>query len=310
MRIIFFGTPDFAVPSLQALFESGNDIVTVVTQPDRVKGRGHVMSQPPVKEFAARKGIPVIQPQSVRSPAFFEDLAALDPDVISVVAYGRIIPPQILKLPPFGCINVHGSLLPRYRGAAPIQWSIINGDEKTGITTMLMDEGLDTGDMLLQEETVITDDDNAFTLGSRLSEMGALLLVKTLKGLQDHSIMPLPQKGEPTYAPPLKKEDGKIDWSMPAKKISGLIRGTYPWPGAYCYIAGEKITIIRAGVAGDICDGVHGSIVKVSGAEMLVATGGGVLSVSEVKPEGKRSMSASAFLNGRRIKEGTSFDIS
>jgi len=317
MRTIFFGTPDFAVPSLEALLESGHEVLLVVTQPDRVKGRGHILSKPPVKEFALSKGIPVAQPQTVRSTDFFEALSALAPDVIAVTAYGRILPLPVLKLPRYGCINVHGSLLPKYRGAAPVQWAIINGEEKTGITTMLMDEGLDTGDMLLREETVISDEDNAVTLGKRLSEIGASLLVRTLAELEAGTLKPLPQTGEPGFAPPLKKEDGKINWSLPAKRIFDLVRGTHPWPGAYCFFKGEKITVIKAVVADAGAQGPFGRIEKpfgriekIAGENILVAAGEGILSVSELKPEGRKLMTAAAFANGRHIKEGSYFDLS
>ncbi len=309
MRIIFFGTPDFAVSSLKALLESGEDMLSVVTQPDRVKGRGHTLSGPPLKEFALSKGIPILQPPGIKSPSFLEELKALGPDVIVVVAYGKIIPASILKLPPLGCINVHASLLPKYRGAAPIQRALINGEARTGVTTMLMDEGLDTGDILLQQEAEIRDEDTAYSLGIRLSWIGASLLCRTLKGLKDGSIHPRPQTGTPTYAPPLKKEEGKIEWSLPAKKIFDLIRGIYPWPGAYSYLNKERITVIKARVV-DSDEGVAGRIEKVSQEGFSVGTGEGVLSVIEVKPEGKRSMPASAFAHGRNLKGGAFFDVS
>lgn len=308
MRIIFFGTPDFAVPSLKALVESGHDVVSAVTQPDRTKGRGHKLSQPPVKEFAISKGIPVLQPANVRSLSFVEDLSSLRPDAIVVVAYGKIIPPSLLRLPPKGCVNVHASLLPKYRGAAPIQWAVINGEIKTGVTTMLMDEGLDTGDILLREETEISDEDTAYTLGLRLSGTGASLLIRTLKGLKDNSIQPRPQTGETSYAPPLKKDEGRIDWRQPAKKIFDLIRGAFPWPGAYSYLNKERLNIIAARVINLNGSGIAGLIEKVSGDEFYVGAGQGMLSVLEVRPEGKRSMPAAAFMRGRRLREGVLFD--
>jgi len=308
LRIIFFGTPDFAVPSLRALLDSGNEVVAVVTQPDRVKGRGHRLSQPPVKELALSKGVPVMQPTGIRTPAFFEELSSLRPDSICVVAYGKIIPPSILKLPPLGCINVHASLLPKYRGAAPIQWAVISGEHRTGVTTMMMDEGLDTGDILLQEETEIKERDNALTMSERLSVMGASLLLRTLKGLQEGSVRPVKQTGEASFAPPLKKDDGKIEWTLPAEKIFDLIRGTYPWPGAYCYLAGEKITVLRALPAGRE-GGRPGRIEKIEGDAVVVSTGKGTLSLLEVKPEGKKSMPAASFMHGRRLKEGAAFEI-
>lgn len=308
MRVIFFGTPEFAVPSLKALLESGEEVVAVVTQPDKVKGRGHMLSQPPVKEEALLRGIPVLQPAGIRSDSFLNEISGLAPDVIAVVAYGRIIPPSLLSLPPLGCINVHASLLPKYRGAAPIQWAIITGETRTGVTTMLMDEGLDTGPMLLREETEISDEDTSQSLGMRLSHIGACLLVKTLVGIKDRSVNPVPQPDGESFAPPLKKEDGRIDWSWDAKKISDRIRGTYPWPGAYCFINGERITITKASVIDTGFQGAPGRISKVAGAAFYVETGKGVLSVSGVKPEGKKMMPAASFLNGRRLKEGARFD--
>lgn len=296
------------MPSLQALLDAGEEIVSVVTQPDRVKGRGHRLSQPAVKEHALSKGIPVIQPSDIRSCGFYEELSCLKPDIIVVVAYGKIIPPSILRLPPLGCVNVHGSLLPQYRGAAPIQWALINGEEKTGITTMLMDEGLDTGDMLLTEEVEIDEEDNAYTLSRRLSLVGASLLVKTLKGLQNKMIKPVPQSDKATYAPPLKKENGRINWSSSAREIFNLIRGTFPWPGAYCYLNGEKLHIIKAKAEHDCIKGPVGRIEQISGSDIRVSTGAGTLAITEVKPEGKKTMTAAAFAHGRHLREGATFE--
>ena len=308
MRTIFFGTPEFAVPSLQALIDAGEEIVSVITQPDRVKGRGHKLSQPPVKEHALSKGVPVIQPSDIRTSAFYEELSGLKPDIIIVVAYGKIVPRSLLKLPPLGCVNVHASLLPRYRGAAPIQWALINGEEKTGITTMLMDEGLDTGDMLLTEEVIIDEADNAFTLSRILSIIGASLLVKTLEGLQNKTIKPVPQSGKATYAPPLKKETGRINWSASAREIFNLIRGTFPWPGAYCKLNGEKLHIIKAKAENDPVGGPVGRILQISGGDIRVSTGAGTLVITEVKPEGKKIMPAAAFVSGRHLREGATFE--
>jgi methionyl-tRNA formyltransferase len=236
MRIVFFGTPAFAVPTLDALLESGEEVRAVVTQPDKKKGRSRLLTPPPVKERALEKTIPVLQPVNIKEPLFAEELAQFHPEIIIVVAYGKILPLKILKLPPHGCVNVHASLLPKYRGAAPIQWAIIRGEKKTGITTMLMDEGLDTGDVLLQEELSISDDDNAETLGRRLAELGASLLLKTIRAIKQESLKPAPQTGIPTFAPPLKKEDGRIPWSATAEEISYFVRGMYPWPCAYCIL--------------------------------------------------------------------------
>jgi methionyl-tRNA formyltransferase len=305
VRIVFFGTPLFAVPSLEALLESPEEIIAVVTQPDKRKGRDRIPSPPPVKEHALSKGIRILQPGRMKEPAFLDELSDLKPDLIVVVAYGRILPRLILGLPPRGCINVHASLLPRYRGAAPIQWALINGERKTGITTMLMDEGLDTGGILLQEETEISDSDNAQSLGKRLAEIGGALLVRTIARVKENSINPTPQTGAPSYAPPLKKEDGRIDWSDTAIGIFNFVRGMYPWPCAYCYLNGERIKITQVkAVEGE---GVAGRVEQAD-EELLVGTGGGLISMIEIQPEGKRPMAGREFLLGRRLKKGAFFD--
>jgi methionyl-tRNA formyltransferase len=308
MRIIFFGTPEFAVPSLKALENSGEDISAVVTQPDRTKGRGRRLSAPPVKEYAASRGMAVLQPLQVRSPEFLDSLSVLKPEMIVVVAYGRIIPPSLLRLPPHGCINLHASILPKYRGAAPIQWAIVRGETKTGVTTMLMDEGLDTGDTLLTAETQITPEDNALILGSRLSMIGADLLVETIRGMRDGSVKPVPQAGEPSYAPIIRKDDGRIDWNASAFELFNLARGMFPWPGAFGFLQGEKFTLIRTKVLGEGAKGVPGRIEGISGDELYVATGKGSLSVIELRPEGKQTMSGAAFARGRHLREGMQFD--
>lgn len=304
MRIVFFGTPEFAIPSLTALFQSEEEVIAVVTQPDKIKGRSHI-SSPPVKKFALDRKVRILQPVHINNPLFIEELSALMPDIIVVVAYGKILSTQILRLPRHGCINVHASLLPKYRGAAPIQWAIMNGEKKTGVTTMFMDEGLDTGDILLQEEVEIADHDNADTLSKRLADTGASLLLKSIKGLEMGHIKPFPQIGTPSYAPPLKKEDGRLDWSKTAIEIFNLVRALYPWPSAYCYLNKERIKIIKVKV-------LEGSgmphRVKKTGKELIVGTGKGLISIVELQPEGKRPMSATAFLQGRRLQEGAFFD--
>jgi methionyl-tRNA formyltransferase len=305
MRIIFFGTPSFAVPSLAALLQSGEDVIAVISQLDRKKGRGHKYSPPPVKEFAMNKGIMVLQPEHIKDIDFLNKLSSLRPEIIIVVAYGKILPPEILTMPSHGCVNVHASLLPKYRGAAPIQWAILRGEKKTGITTMLMDEGLDTGNVLLQEETEIYNGDNSETLSKRLAEMGASVLIKTLRGIKDGTVKPAPQIGTSSYAPPLKKEDGKIKWDNTARGIFNFIRGMYPWPCAYCYLNKERIKIIRAEVLEG--SGLPRRIEK-TGDKFIVGTGEGLISIIELQPEGKKIMSAKAFLQGRKIKEGIFFD--
>jgi methionyl-tRNA formyltransferase len=303
MRIVFFGTPVFAIPPLNALLRSGEEVIAVVTQTDKRVGRGRIPSPPPVKEFAKQQGIKILQPTSMKDPDFLNELSAIKPDLIVVAAYGKILPHQILKLPPLGCINVHASLLPKYRGAAPIQWAIIHGEEKTGVTTMLMDEGLDTGDILLQEEIEIADEDNAETLGKKLSEIGGSLLMKTIKGIKDSALKPVPQGGIPSYAPPLRKEDGKIDWSKTAKEIFNFLRGVYPWPCAYCYFNKERIKIIKVKILEG--SGIPRRIERAGKGELVIGTGKGLISIIELQPEGKRPMSALAFLQGRRLQEGS-----
>ena len=307
MRIIFFGTPAFAIPSLVALLQSEEEVIAVVTQPDKKKGRGRVSSPSPVKELAIDRGIKILQPVNIKDPLFLNGLSKIMPEIIVVVAYGRILPAQILRLPSHGCINVHASLLPKYRGAAPIQWAIINGEKKTGITTMLMDEGLDTGNILLQEETEISYDDNAETLGNKLAEIGASLLIRTIKGIRSGYIKPIPQKGTPGYAPPLKKEDGRLNWSKTATEIFNFVRGMYPWPCAYCYLNKERIKITRVKMLEG--SGIPRRVEK-TGEELIVGTGEGLISIIELQPEGKIPMSAKAFLQGRRLKEGAFFDES
>ncbi len=308
MAIVFFGTPQFAVPSLKALINEKEDIAFVVTQPDRIKGRGHTLSAPPVKEVALSLGLKVLQPESIRDETFYMTLKDLAPEFIIVVAYGKILPEKILALPKFGCINVHASLLPKFRGAAPIQWALIKGEKITGVTTMLMDKGLDTGDILLKAELDISDDDTSETLSIRLSELGAELLIKTIKGIRDGKIKPEPQKGEVSYAPPLKKDDGRINWEKSAEELFNFIRGMNPWPSAYSYLNGERIKIIKARKPIEYDISLNGKaigiIVKASDGQLIVQTGSGLLAIEELQPEGKKTMSAKAFLAGRKLKEG------
>lgn len=305
MRIVFFGTPAFAVPTLTALLHSDEEVIAVVTQPDKRKGRDRLPAASPVKELALQNNRTVLQPSTLKDPSFLEEISIMKPEIIIVVAYGKILPPGILKLPPRGCINVHASLLPKYRGAAPVQWAIINGEKKTGITTMYMDEGLDTGDILLQEETVIEDDDTAETLGGRLADLGAALLMKTIQKIEDRSLQRITQTGTPNYAPPLKKEDGKITWSKTAVEISNMVRGMYPWPCAYCYLKNERIKITK--VRASRGSGIAGRIEQ-AGEELVIGTGEGFITIIELQSEGKRLMAARDFLRGRRLQEGMFFD--
>jgi methionyl-tRNA formyltransferase len=305
MRIVFFGTPAFAVPSLTALLHSDEEVIAVVTQPDKRKGRDRLPVPSPVKELALQNHRTVLQPSTLKDPTFLEEISTTNPDIIIVVAYGKILPPGILKLPPQGCINVHASLLPKYRGAAPVQWALINGDKKTGVTTIYMDEGLDTGDILLQQETAIKDDDTAETLGRRLAELGASLLMETIQKIKDRSLQRIPQTGTPNYAPPLKKEDGKIAWTKTAVEISNMVRGMYPWPCAYCYLKNERIKITKVRASGG--SGIAGRIEQ-AGEELVIGTGEGFITIIELQPDGKRLMATRDFLRGRRLQEGTFFD--
>lgn len=300
--MVFFGTPDFAVPSLKALIHSGEEIGLVVTQPDKLKGRGHLLSSPPVKVFAEEAGLRVVQPGSLREEALREQLASLRPEFGIVVAYGKILPRTILDLPARGCINVHASLLPKYRGAAPIAWAIIRGEGRTGVTTMLMNEGLDTGDVLMRRELDIGREETTGSLTPRLAQVGASLLTETIKGVRDGSVRPVPQTGETVYAPPLRKSDGRIDWSRSAREISRVVRGMQPWPGAYCEIGSERVTLLRTEpVEGE---GTPGMVSEVAKDFFLINAGLGRLAVLDLQPAGKKPMSASAFIHGRRLTEG------
>ncbi len=319
MKIIFMGTPEFAVPSLRALVESGDEAVAVVTQPDKPKGRGLEVAPPPTKVLAERHGIPVLQPAKIKTEEFFNELKKFNPDLICVAAYGKILPKNILDLPHYGCINVHASLLPKYRGAAPINWAIIRGEKVTGITTMKMDEGMDTGDMLLKKEVPIYDEDTGETLSERLSEIGARLLIETIRLLKEGKLSPIPQvHSQATYAPMLKKEDGKIDWKKSAEEIRNLIRGAIPWPGAYTNLEGKLLKIYKARLVEDCgslndlpldhyprSQGKPGEVIKSQSGILRIATGSGALDLLEIQIEGGKKLETEAFLRGRRIKEGT-----
>lgn len=307
MRLVFMGTPDFASTSLEALLRSGDSVVGVVTQPDRPKGRGHILIPSPVKLVAQREKIPLLQPLKMKDPEFLQALAEWKPDIIAVAAFGRILPPPVLVLPPSGCINVHGSLLPKYRGAGPIQWAIINGETETGITTMLMDEGMDTGAILLQEAISITPDDTASTLSTRLAELGGRLLVETIAQLKAGTLVPRQQDSSlATSAPLLKKEDGAIDWTLPATALANRIRGLSPWPGAYTTVAEGSIWTIWSALAlpGQVTK-PPGMIVAVTREAIHVATGAGILSVMELQPANSRRMAVSQYLTGHPIAVGS-----
>lgn len=306
MRLVFMGTPDFAVASLEALLQSDDSVVGVVTQPDRPKGRGQILTPSPVKLLAQREKIPLLQPLKMKDPEFLQTLAGWKPDLIAVTAFGRILPPAILSLPPRGCINVHGSLLPKYRGAGPIQWAIINGERETGITTMLMDEGMDTGAMFLQEAIPITGDDTASTLSPRLAELGGRLLVETIARLKVGTLVSKPQdSSQATMAPLLKKEDGIIDWALPATVLANRVRGLAPWPGASTAVpGGDRWTIWRAQAIPGPATRPPGAVVAVTNEAIHVVTGEGVLAVMELQPANSRRMAVSQYLAGHPIAVG------
>ena len=307
MKVIFMGTPDFAVGTLKALIASEHEVAAVVTQPDKPKGRGKAMQYTPVKEVAVEAGIPVLQPVKVRDPQVVEELRAYQADVIVVVAFGQIIPKSILEMPKYGCINVHASLLPEYRGAAPIQWAVIDGKEKTGVTTMQMDEGLDTGDMLLVEEVALAENETGGSLFDKLCEVGADVLLKTLEELPKNTLVPKKQpKESPTpYAAMLTKEMGQINWDRSAAEIERLVRGLNPWPSAYTHLNGKTLKIWKASVKEGQAEEVqNGEIVNVTKKELLVKTGEGLLSLDEVQLEGKTRMPADAFLRGYAVEKG------
>lgn len=306
MRVIFMGTPDFSVGTLEALVQAGHKVVLAVTQPDKPKGRGGKMQYTPVKEKALEYDIPVFQPVKVREKSCVEKLDSYKADVIVVVAFGQILPREILELTPYGCINVHASLLPKYRGAAPIQWSIIDGETVTGVTTMQMDEGLDTGDMLLKTEVPLEPDETGGSLHDKLSAAGAKLCVETLKALEEKTVTPEKQGETPTkYARMLDKELGKIDWTKDAASIERLVRGLNPWPSAYTSWEGKTMKIWSAEVVDRESKAPCGTVAEVTKTDFSVQTGKGLLKVTELQIPGKKRMAADAFLRGYKMETGT-----
>ncbi len=308
MRIIFMGTPDFSVGTLEALVEAGHEVCLVVTQPDKPKGRGKEMQYTPVKEAALKHGIEVYQPRRIREAECVEKLRQYNADIMVVIAFGQIIPKEILEMVPYGCVNVHASLLPKYRGAAPIQWSIIDGEAVTGVTTMQMDEGLDTGDMLLKTEVPITAEETGESLHDKLAKAGAALCVETLAKLQEGSIVPEKQGESPTaYAKMLDKKLGNIDWTKSAVEIERLVRGLNSWPSAYTYWNKKVVKIWKASVTDENSNEQVGTVVKVEKDGFYVQTGNGILKVLELQIPGKKRMDAGAFLRGYTIEPGEVF---
>ena len=310
MRIIYMGTPDFAVPTLEALLQSEHEVIAVITQPDKPKGRGKAMQFPPVKQTALKYKVPVYQPIKVRDPEFISQMAEWKPDAIVVAAFGQLLPKAVLDLPRYGCINVHASLLPKYRGAAPIQWVIIDGEKETGITTMFMDVGLDTGDMLKKAVIPIDEKETGESLHDKLAALGGPLILETLKELEAGTAVRMKQDdSQSCYAKMLTKSLGNIDWSQSAVQIERLIRGLNAWPSAYTQCQGKVLKIWSADVLNQNIKGaVSGQVVKKDKKTLIVQTGEGCLSLKEVQLQGKKRMEIDVFLRGYEIDEGTIFD--
>ena len=310
MKIVFMGTPDFAKESLEAVYNAGHEIIGVVTNPDRPKGRGMKLESSPVKKYAESKNLKIYQPEKIRkNEEFIEEIRQLKPDVICVVAYGKILPKEILEIPKFGCINVHGSLLPQYRGAAPIQWAVLNGDKTTGVTTMHMDVGMDTGDMILKKETQIGDDETTGELWDRLSKIGADLLVETLQKIEEGTAPRIPQGDKFSIAPMLDKEMAKIDWeNRTAKEIKNLVRGLNPIMGTYSFLNDRKIKFWKVEVVSDnsFQNEKNGTVVKVDSKDGLyIKAKDGLIKVIEIQGENAKKMSIQDFLRGNKIEVGS-----
>ena len=306
MKVIFMGTPDFAAASLAALIGSKHEILAVVTQPDKPKGRKGELTPPPVKAIAVEKGIKVYQPVKVRESEFVEIIRDYNPDVIVVIAFGQIIPESILEIPKYGCVNIHGSLLPKYRGAAPIQWAVLDGEKESGVTSMLMDKGIDTGDILLKKSIKLAEDETSGSLFDKLMALGAETLLETLEGLEKGSIIPEKQGDSPTdYAKMLTKEMGLIDFARTASELDCFVRGMNPWPSAYTTLDGKTLKIWRAKPVAE--KGKAGSVLRVGKDSFVVGCGENALEIYEVQLEGKKRMSAGDFLKGTHIEAGKEF---
>ena len=309
LKVIFMGTPEFAVPCLEALNKK-YDIIAVITQPDRPKGRGQKLTASPVKEFAVNAGLTVLQPEKIKAPEFEKVLMELKPDLIVVVAFGQILSKRILDIPPLGCINVHASLLPLYRGAAPIHWSIINGETKTGVTTMFMDVGLDTGDTLLKSEVVISDETTTGQLHDQLMLLGADILMRTVDLLETGNVTRIKQDNTiTTYASLLTKTTERIDWSLTAKRIHNLVRGLDPWPGSYCNFNNNVFKIWKTKVYNNTnLATIPGTVVEITKQGFVVSTGAGLLEILEIQPAGKRRMSAKDYVCGHGLNINDRFE--
>jgi len=309
MNIIFMGTSEFALPTLKSLHQSLHSILAVITQPDKPKGRGQKLLISPIKQYALDSDLPILQPKTVNDPEFIESLKQNRPDVIIVVAFGQILSEIFLKIPKQFCINLHSSLLPKYRGAAPIHRAILNGDTKSGITTMIMDKGMDTGDILLMQETPIHQTDTAQNLHDTLSEMGGALVLETLKRLEENTLLPVQQDhNQATYAAKLKKEEGLIRWDQSATSLSNQVRGLTPWPGTYTLLKNKRLRIIKVQIGEGSPDDAPGKVARVTDVGIEVGTGQGRLIITELQPEGKKSMPTKSFLAGHKVERGTLFD--
>jgi methionyl-tRNA formyltransferase len=305
-RIVFMGTPQFAVPGLEALHQNGYDIALVVTQPDRPRGRGRKVTFSPVKSTARRLGYEIIQPASIKTAEFAAQIKSRQPDFQVVIAYGKILPENVLALPHIGTINIHASLLPKLRGPAPIQWALINGETETGVCSMRMEKGMDTGDILLTAKEPIKPDDTAGTVHDRLAVKGAAVLIDTLKAYADDSIQPIPQDhNHATYAPMLTKDDGLINWNNPAVSLVNFIRGVSPWPGAYTFWGDKRLKIFQSSAIAAEIPQPPGTVIKGFPDELRVATGEGVLSIQEIQGASGKRMAIKDFLKGHRIPAGT-----
>ena len=308
MNIVFMGTPEFSLPTLQKLYESDHDVVSVVTQPDRPRGRGRESTPPPVKQFALDKRIPVLQPIKCTNLEIVKTLSALNADVFIVVAFGQILDKNLLALPHYFCINLHSSLLPKYRGAAPINWAIINGETETGVTTMKMDAGLDTGDILLSRKVPICNKDDALSLHETLAHQGSSLVMETLNQLDSGSLKATSQNSDlASYAPKLKKGDGLIKWNQPAVKIHNLVRGLTPWPGAFSFLGSKRFKICKTETKNCDLSDQPGIILRISEDGIEVGTQNGRIVITELQPEGKNKMDVKSFLAGHKLITGNKF---
>ena len=310
MKVVYMGTPDFAVGALESIIKAGHEVVLVVTQPDKPKGRGKEMQMTPVKKCAVEHNIPVFQPVKIKDAEAVEYLRTFDADIFVVAAFGQILSSEILHMPKYGCVNIHASLLPMYRGAAPIQAVIIHKEKETGVTIMQMDEGLDTGDMLMKEIIPIEANETGETLHDKLSELGAEMIVKALTAIEEGNITPVPQgDGETCYASMLKKEMGCIDWKKSADDIEHLVRGLYPWPGTYTFLNGKMMKICAVALSDIPANGAPGEVCMVTKDSLFVNTGEGTLEIKELQPEGKKRMTVHDFLLGNKLEKGICFGV-